>query len=165
MKDPIETAAYYLARKAKSWDETIKTRAEDIAYYLALEINFYGVLALSLIAGILTGTLFNTIVTISTLLILRHFTGGAHTPTITACFIFSTIAVVVCSTINITNILLHIINLINILFLIWYNRKKSDYDGNGLIWASIIICANGLFLSPQVGLIAFVQLLTIKGGE
>lgn len=165
MTDPIEAIALKLARKAKAWDDRITASDDDIAYYLAIEINFWGVVMISAAIGAVTGTLPGTIIAIFTLWISRFYTGGAHAPTLSACFVFSIFVITVCSSMDMPSILLQLINIINCGLLIWYNKRRPETGDQGRIYIGIIISANALFLSSVVGSVILVQLLTLQGGD
>lgn len=89
MKDPIESISYALAVKAKEWYPDLNRDVSDIRYGLALNLNFYGVIVVTLAIGLLTHAFPETALTMAGIWVLRRLTGGRHMPTLTLCFLFS----------------------------------------------------------------------------
>lgn len=159
MTDPIESLAYKLAVKAKSWNEEITIPPEVISYHLAIWLNYYGVMAASLIIGLLTGTLLETIIAFFTLSLLRATTGGEHAPTLTACFVISLFTIVMAAHVTLPFGLYMVIVFYNLATIIWYNRNK---DNKAFAYGSIAMVVASVFLiSPAMAVAAFAQCLSL----
>ncbi len=160
MTDPIEYASRYLAQKARSWDESIQISEEQISYYLAIWLNYYGVIFLSIIIGFITGRMPESILGLSTLILIRAATGGIHALSITVCFVISTLLIYVGAQYTIPLFGISLMNIVSSLIIIWYNKGRDSKESR---WALSILLLNSLLLSSPVAIVAFAQCLTLIG--
>ncbi|MNC42367.1 accessory protein regulator protein B [compost metagenome] len=160
MTDPIEYTSRYLAQKARSWDESIQISEEQISYYLAIWLNYYGVIFLSIFIGFITGRVPESILGLCTLILMRAVTGGIHALSITVCFIISTLLIYVGAHYTIPLFGIILMNIVSSLIIIWYNKGRDSKESR---WALSILLLNSLVLSSPVAITAFAQSLTLIG--
>jgi accessory gene regulator B len=159
MTDPIEIAAYKLAIKLKKWNPDIQGHVEDIRYGAAYYINYYSVIVISLIIGLITNELLWTCMSLLSFGILRRYTGGLHLPSLTSCAIFTIAVVSIIPHIYVNSLAIQIFNLVSFVLVCLFTEKGK----NAKRIALMIICTNIIFLSSTLALNFFVQsLLLIK---
>lgn len=159
MNDPIESLSWKLAVKAKSWNDEIKIPAEVISYHLAIWINYYGVLVMSALIGLATGTILEVLTAFFTLAFLRAMTGGAHAPTLSACFAITLFTITLASQLAISDGIIVAITYFNALSVLWYNKNRTS---SVYTYGSIaLVASNFVFYSPAMAIASFAQCLSL----
>ena len=165
MVDPIESAAYKVAVKIKKWNPEITAHVEDIRYGAAYYINYYSVIIVTLMIGLLTDELLQTFISLLSFGILRRYTGGFHLKSLTGCTAVTIILLSVIPHISIVGTWsIQSLNLVSIMLIVLNIKNKTNkYMG------VMLVVTNILFASSAIALSFFVQALTIirlnRGGE
>ncbi|MFN0222142.1 accessory gene regulator B family protein [Paenibacillus sp. KR2-11] len=145
---------------AKSWDPSIEEHVEDIRFGVALRLNYYLVIFLTLLVGVLTHAFWNTVLTVISFVLLRRFTGGFHMPTLTWCLFVSVTLLSSIPHIPIVQGATYYLNLMSLLLVLAFSDKRTP---DKLCGAVIMIITNLIFNSPIIAMTFLVQsVLLIK---
>jgi accessory gene regulator B len=161
MTDPIELTASKLAHLAKRWNPDITDDVEDIRYGVALRLNYYLIIAICLIIGLATHKVIETILSMSSFIILRRFSGGRHCPTLTMCLFVSVILLAGIPHIPpIGAAATYLLNALSLVFVVLFSERRQRENVMG---AMIMFMANFIFNSEVISLAFIAQgLLLIK---
>ncbi|WP_090668092.1 accessory gene regulator ArgB-like protein [Paenibacillus tianmuensis] len=169
----IENLALKLAVIIKSANTEETHSIEVMKYSLAMLINILLVLFASIILGIISGKLFETLQAFTFFFIIRSVSGGYHMRTLVGCFIISTLAFVIIPHIPIRLFWVNVLTCVSGLLFLIYAPKSQEQNNIPSQFKSllksvsvVIVCSNILFESPIFALASLLQgILLIPGGE
>lgn len=161
MTDPIESMATVAARRLKQWNPYIRSDVDEIRFTLAYWFNYYGVIVITLLIGLLSHHVINCAMALIALSVLRQLTGGYHFKSLTVCAIVSVIFAVVSAFLDYAPVFIEILNLVAfgiVVSCVGKGRNKTA----GLI----VIASNMIYCSPVIATAFIIQALSIlKGGD
>lgn len=169
----IETISRKISLRIKNADPENTASVEVLAYAIGVYINFFSVVAISLVTGILIGHFAETCIALAGFGILRLVSGGRHLKSLTACVVVSVVAFSVLPYIHlpISTTLLTTLSLILALFYAPLILEETNMPRK---WApylkvisTVVIAFNYFFDSEILGIAFFFQsilLISMKGG-
>ncbi|WP_411830314.1 accessory gene regulator B family protein [Paenibacillus alba] len=150
MRDPIEALAYKVAITVKKWDPGITEHVEDIRYKVAYYINYYSVIVISLLIGVMTNELIGTCLSLISFGILRKYTGGYHLKTLTGCAVLTIFLLSLIPHIYMGFFIPQILNIVSFLLVFFFSSK-----GNHARYLSLMLIGSNLILNSPVVSLAF----------
>ncbi|MFE4569994.1 accessory gene regulator B family protein [Paenibacillus chitinolyticus] len=150
----ILNASAVIARKIKEWNPEETIDEERMTYALALQINKYGVIFISLLAGLFLGSVVQCIIAMVSFALLRRFTGGYHFRSLTMCTLMTAAIIVFSSKLPINNLYTVLLNIVSSLLVLRFSNRR-------IMPATLIISVNFIFLNPAAALAFFSQSLLL----
>lgn len=169
----IETISRKISSRIKDADPDNTASVEVMAYAIGVYINFFSVVVISLLTGLIADKFIETCIALAGFGILRLVSGGRHLKSLTACVAVSVIAFSALPYINLhvsTFMLTSISVIIAVLFAPFIHeetnmpRKWSPYLKAASL---VVISSNYIFNSEILGMSFFFQcilLISMKGG-
>lgn len=168
----LESLAKHFALYIKKQDPNGEVSIAVMEYELGIRFNLYAAIIITILIGLYTDQMVNSLIAFAAFAISRRFSGGIHLKSLTVCsivsaLIFSVIPFVVLShTITLTLTVISII-----IFTIFSPNTTEDVNPSRLdlylkIISISIVSTNLVIQSPIIALSFFVQALLLpwKGG-
>jgi accessory gene regulator B len=151
----IETAAYNIAERLNKYTDNKKINIDLVRYRIAEILHLIVIFSVSIAISIFTGKTVDTILALIAFGILRNLSGGFHLKTLEGCEIFTIAMVTAITFIHTSNTML--INLVTLILLIIFSRKKLNYKV-----VSILLVASNFIVQSDIVAISFLaQSLTL----
>lgn len=163
--DPIEALAYKVAYKVKSWNPNLTADIEDIQPGAAYYINYYSVIVISLIIGLVTHEFWGTALSLFSIGLLRKYSGGRHLSTLSMCAAFTITVCSIVPHIQLEAALIHMLNIINWALVTAFTMmgfpKNMKNKRLNLAAALLIVSSNFFVGSSIMALSFFVQAVSL----
>ncbi|WP_445667597.1 accessory gene regulator ArgB-like protein [Paenibacillus sp. FSL H7-0703] len=170
----LERLSRRIALGIKRADPDGPGSADVLTYIIAIKLNWYSGLILTLLFGWVLGDVLNALLAFLSFVALRKFSGGFHFRSLTFCAVFSAALFAAIPLIHLGyegTLLLTAISAVIVLYVA--PRKSKDLNPSGLDpylkWISLaVVITNFIIQSPVIALSFTAQavlLLPRKGGE
>lgn len=123
-----------------------------MAYSIGMKLNFYLIITLTIVIGLMTGHLIDSCMAMCGCAILRRLTGGRHL-SLTACLVFSVLLFTTSPILPISFTFMILLTCLTILLLALYSKVSAKNKSLSLA----LVCTNFLIFSPSLALVFAVQ--------
>jgi accessory gene regulator B len=151
----IESAASSIAERLNKYTGNKNISIDFVRYRIAEILHVIIIFSVSITISIFTGKTIDTILALIAFGVLRKLSGGFHLKTLEGCQIFTIILVTAITFIHSSNIML--INLVTLLLLIIFSKKKQSYK----VISSLLVASNFVIQSEIVAISFLAQSLTL----
>lgn len=168
----LEAISRNIAIKLKKNNPESDVDVEVLEYGIAMKLNKYGVILITVTLGTIFGHLYESILALVALAAIRRFSGGAHFSSLTACMIISSLFCVITPMILLSKTTAVVLTLVSVC--IYYFRAPNWFEEltvhkNDILYkyiAMLIVSGNLILQSSVIAIVFFVQALTLlpKGG-
>lgn len=170
----IEKWSEVMSIKIKNASPERTNSVAVLSYALSILLNFFFICFFLLLVGILTDSLKDSFIALTSFVILRFFSGGYHLRSLDLCVIVTTAIIAVIPHIPVNYMAVYLLTLISIILTFCF-APNSTYENLTVprkvlllkVSSVLIVSMNFVIGSPIVALSFFVQslLLIPKGGE
>ncbi|MCR8962540.1 accessory gene regulator B family protein [Brevibacillus halotolerans] len=170
----IEKWSEVMSIKIKNASPERTNSVAVLSYALSILLNFFFICFFLLLVGILTDSLQDSFIALTSFVILRFFSGGYHLRSLDLCVIVTTAIIAVIPHIPVNYMAVYLLTLISIILTFCF-APNSTYENLTVprkvlllkVSSVLIVSMNFVIGSPIVALSFFVQslLLIPKGGE
>jgi accessory gene regulator B len=145
----IEALAYSISERLNKFTDNRNINIDLVRYRIAEILHLIVIFGVSIAISIFTGKTVNTIFALIAFGILRKFSGGFHLKTLEGCEVFTIALVTAITFIHTGNTML--INLVTIILLIIFSRKKLSYKV-----VSVLLVASNFIVQSEIVAISFL---------
>lgn len=158
----IELISGKIVTRIKNADPDIKTSHEVLNYALILLIGKYMIISGIIIVGIITGSLFNSIVSYMSFAALRKYTGGKHMSSMSLCVVVSITILSLAPHIHFNDYTGIVINVISLILVLVYAPSNIPFDPfTSKLFGSVLIGLNIFANYDVVTFNFFIQAITL----
>ncbi|MNM89951.1 putative regulator protein [compost metagenome] len=171
----LEALSKHLSSRIKQSDPEGPVSLEILEYELGIRLNFIATVLLTVLAGWITGDLWDVSLAMFSFLVVRRFSGGVHMKSLTLCAVVSATIFVSISFISLEHDQIRLLTLLSAaVFLIYSPNILEELNPSPLtpymkIISLTLVLSNLIFQSSAIALACAVQALLIlpfwKGGE
>lgn len=173
----LERLSRHIACEIKKADPDGPGSADVLTYIIAIKLNWYSGLILTLLFGWVLGDVLNALLAFFSFVVLRKFSGGAHLKSLTVCAVFSAALFSLIPQIPLNNDGVLLLTAASALVVSMFApRNLEDVNPSKLDpylkWISLTIVITNFFIqSPIIALsfaaqaILLLPLPILKGGE
>ncbi|WP_420707422.1 accessory gene regulator ArgB-like protein [Paenibacillus sp. 1001270B_150601_E10] len=161
----LDTLSNHLARKLKRNNPDVDL--ELIEYGIAMKLNWYGVIFLTTILGLMLHQLLESLFALFCLTLLRRYSGGIHFKSLTICMFMTSITCTIIPLISLSKWMILILNVCSLILTLfrapnWFEELAIEKPYKRYKFISLVIVAmNFLFHSSIMAIAFFIQTLTL----